>query len=150
MKYLTKIFFYLLYIFNLLYNQATIREKAMLIEMLEQMQIFSWRILFRKQNNSIYQPACCFREWNIRFWKQKAGRSCRVASEFVDVYQFREVSSISFHFRKTVSSRRYDSAKYVSLLNALSRQCNTDRTTLSRRILDREINHASAPNPNVS
>lgn len=38
----------------------------------------------------------------------------------------------------------------MSPLNALSRQRNRDRTTLSRRISDREINHASAPDSNVS
>jgi len=38
-----------------LYNQATIREKAMLIEMLEQIQIFSWRMSFaNKIIHSVY------------------------------------------------------------------------------------------------
>jgi len=61
--------------------------------------------VFREQNNSLNLLICFFRKWNICFWKQKAGRSCRVASEFVeDVYQFREVNSaISFRFRKTVN-----------------------------------------------
>jgi len=76
MKYLTEIFFYLLfilYIFNLLYNQATIREKAMLIEMLEQMQIFSWKMSFtNKIIHSIYQPACYLNE-TFAFKNRKQG-----------------------------------------------------------------------------